>query len=279
MSTIAPPSNKVTPERFAALDGARGLLALFVAVAHFENSCGNNSLIPAARIAVIGFFLLSSYVLTVAWDGNFATFLGKRFLRLWPAYAAAVAWATYLSGDALWWSDFLWFPYGVHFASPVVWSLYLEVYANLAMPLILLCARTPVTTVLSCLALIVAREHIGFVFYATYFIIGSFAARYRFDLAVLRHPLCLWLGKISYSLYLTHPLVIFLCKFKLGGPYWAWFALPACLGVAVLFFHVFERPSLWASRAFARKMKDSAQKAVMKSAQPAALGIVDASAT
>lgn len=82
MSTIIPASRRVTSARLPALDGVRGLLAFFVAFAHYEHSCGNNAFIPAARIAVIGFFLLSSYVLTVAWDGNFVTFLGKRFAAM-----------------------------------------------------------------------------------------------------------------------------------------------------------------------------------------------------
>lgn len=259
MSTIIPASRRVTSARLPALDGVRGLLAFFVAFAHYEHSCGNNAFIPAARIAVIGFFLLSSYVLTVAWDGNFVTFLGKQFLRLWPTYAVAIAWATYLSGGSTWWCDFFWFPYG-HFASTVVWSLYIEVYANLAMPLILVCAQTPVTALLSCLFLIVAGKNIGIASFGVYFIIGSFAARYPVDIAILRSALCRWLGKISYSLYLTHPLVILLCKYRLGGLYWPWIALPACLAVAVLFWNTIERPSLWASRVFAKKFSSQEVK-------------------
>lgn len=65
-----------------------------------------------------------------------------------------------------------------------------------------------------------------------------------------RHPSLQWLGKISYSTYLWHPIVIWYLEFffprtRLGDtvPLWA-VAIPLILGVSIVSYILIERPFL-----------------------------------
>ena len=77
--------------RVAAVDGLRGLLAVVVLAWHVAAPFGLAWLLPAANLAVATFFVLSGYVLTRGWDGRYGVFLIRRFLRLWPVYAACAS--------------------------------------------------------------------------------------------------------------------------------------------------------------------------------------------
>ncbi|HYA73390.1 MAG TPA: acyltransferase family protein [Roseiarcus sp.] len=241
--------------RYASLDGLRGVLAAFVMLAHFQQSAGHPGLLPFAKGCVEAFFVISAYALTVSWNGRFGAFLGKRFLRLWPGYALSLAIASYVSGVAVEWTDYFWYPFkGFNIgcaADPVVWSLYTEVYANLAMPLIILLGRRTWTTALVCISLILLHRYGEDVVYGLFFVVGSYATRFQFDFALLNSRFCQWLGKISFSLYLTHEIVIGVCKFHFPS-IWEYVAIPLCLVVATAFWIAVEKPSLWASRQFGK---------------------------
>lgn len=241
--------------RYASLDGLRGVLAAFVMLAHFEQSAGHPGLLPFAKCSVEAFFVISAYALTVSWNGRFGAFLGKRFLRLWPAYAVSIAIASHVSGVAIEWTDYFWYPFKGYnvgcAADPVVWSLYTEVYANLAMPLIILLGRRTWTTTLVCISLILLYGYSEDLYFGLFFVVGSYATRFKFDFAVLNSRFCQWLGKISFSLYLTHTIVIGVCKFHFPS-IWEYIAIPLCFVVAAAFWIAVEKPSLWASRQFGK---------------------------
>jgi len=79
--------------RLTALDGLRGIAAFVVASMHVEIFLSHGpSAIPRAHLAVDFFFLLSGFVLAMAYDPRFASglsagrFLTRRVLRLAPLY-------------------------------------------------------------------------------------------------------------------------------------------------------------------------------------------------
>lgn len=77
------------------------------------------------------------------------------------------------------------------------------------------------------------------------------AARWRAATFLLRSPVVQWLGRISFSLYLTHALVIAAFANVLADLPWqatALIAAPVAIGVAVLFERFVERPSHTLSR-------------------------------
>lgn len=251
-ATSSPPAKS---SRVASIDGLRGLLAVFVMTAHFANNYGHPVLIMPAKSAVMIFFAISGYVLTRSWNGNYPSFLVKRFLRLWPAYAAVLAVGDYFAQAQTPWTVYLWYPYlGIHdvvAANPVAWSLFVEAWATLAMPLIIVIGRRKTTAFIAALALLMIRERYEDLYFGLYFILGSYCARYPFKVDFLETRLFQWLGRISYSLYLTHAIVIGVVKFRAPdlAPY---LAVPLCLVVAEVCWFAVERPSLWASKTFGR---------------------------
>jgi peptidoglycan/LPS O-acetylase OafA/YrhL len=253
--------------RVASLDGLRGCLAAFVCLAHYEVSLGHPDLIPYAKSSVMMFFFISAYALTVSWDGRYGRFLLKRFLRLWPAYAISIAIAGSLSCQGAPWHDYFWVPFRPsqtgQFASPVVWSLYIEVYASLAMPLIIFVGSRLSVAVVTCLVLTLLRPFSEDLYFGLFFVAGSCAARWRFDFAPLNSRFCQALGAISYSLYLTHTLVIAFCKFH-WPEHWAYLAPPVCIVVACVFWAVVEAPSQFLSRRIPRWLAPGAARRFAK---------------
>lgn len=72
---------------------------------------------------------------------------------------------------------------------------------------------------------------------------GSYLVRYRFDFAPLNWAIPQWLGKISYSLYLTHWIVIRACGEWL--PAWASIvSLPLAIVVGYLVWRTIETRSI-----------------------------------
>ncbi len=80
---------------------------------------------------------------------------------------------------------------------------------------------------------------------------------------VLTMPVLLWLGRISYSLYLTHPMLLDSLKTMLAGivpaPLIAALAIPLALLLAECFYEFVEKPSIgWARRIGTRTEKQLA---------------------
>jgi peptidoglycan/LPS O-acetylase OafA/YrhL len=252
----------------------RGLLAVFVMIAHFANAFGHPALIMPAKSAVMIFFAISGYVLTRSWNGNYLSFLVKRFWRLWPAYALVLFLGDHFAQAHTPWSVYVWYPYlGIHdvvAANPVAWSLFVEAWATLLMPLVIVIGRRKTTAFVAALALLLIRGRYEDVYFGLYFILGSYCARYPFKVDFLETGPFQWLGRISYSLYLTHAIVIGVVKFRapLLAPY---VTLPLCLVVAEICWFALERPSLWVSKTLGRRL-DGWMKAWPRPAPLAALG-------
>ncbi len=242
-------------ERVTCLDGLRGFLAAYVMIAHLANAFGQGRLIGAANVSVTIFFVISGYVLTRAWNGHYLAFLARRVVRLWPVYALAIAVGGYLCGSFAPASLYLWFPLmGVHAQpaqNPAAWSLFIEAWAMPLMPLIVWIGRRPVWTAAAMLALFAAKGYNEDVYYGLYFIAGSYFARATIRSRFLESAFPQWLGRISYSLYLSHLLVIAVLKFYLPGVA-LYLAIPACLVVAQVVCLAVERPSILLSRRVGR---------------------------
>jgi peptidoglycan/LPS O-acetylase OafA/YrhL len=232
--------------RNRSLDGVRGCLALVVFVYHVIPSV---PLLILSNAAVGGFFVLSGLVLTWSWDGRYVTFLARRFVRLWPLYALCLAVGYGMSGYPPVFSEFFWWPLmspnDPMPVDPPAWSLCIEAWAMLAMPLFVWCGRGSLKRAglgaLVCVlfAVLIAPQSI----LGVAFIAGAWASRFRFRLAFFEHPLVQWLGKISYPLYLSHWLVLN----YMPGPMIV--RVSAALAVAQVLTLTIERWSIAASRA------------------------------
>lgn len=239
------------PQRVASVDGLRGLLAAFVMFAHFVNAAGDGRFIGVANVCVIAFFVISGYVLTRGWRGEYAGFLVRRFVRLWPLYALCLAVGGWLSANPAPLGNFLWYPFmGIDRQAPqdpVTWSLFVEAWAMPFMPLIIAVARRPrwMLPVLAALAL--AKPWFHDLYYGAFFIVGSHLASRAISSPFLESAPVQWLGRVSYSLYLSHVLVIGVLKFHVGHA-WIYLAIPLCLLVAQILCVSVEQPSIALSR-------------------------------
>lgn len=250
------------PSRVAALDGVRGLLALLVVAWHTTEQVGVYWLQSPAKAAVAIFFVLSGYVLTRGWDRRFGVFLVRRFVRLWPVYALCLGVGSILAGIQPAWTTFFWYPCIDPHSSgvdPPNWSLFLEAWTMPFMPLIVWSGsgsalRAGLVMVGAIAAgFIDARITVG-----APFVFGAFLARAEFRNPLLELTIPQWLGQISYSLYLTHWLVLTLAA-RAVGPWGAVAALPAVFAVAWIVWWSVERPSVQASRWISRTFEDYAR--------------------
>lgn len=202
-------------QRITSIDGLRGLLAAYVMLAHvFEWSTVRlPSLNPGIAVAV--FFLMSGYVLTPTWKGDYGEFLVRRFVRLWPVYAFVLGVSVAVFGTRLTWADFAFYPIfpdpSVMYGDGPVWSLRVEAWMMLAFPLIVWSGETLARTIAVCLAMLLASTAVPAAIFGVLFVLGAYCARYPFSFRPLDGAILQWLGKISYSLYLTHWLVIRFC--------------------------------------------------------------------
>ena len=242
--------------RIAAVDGLRGMLALVVVAWHVAGPLGASWLLMPANLAVAMFFVLSGYVLTRGWNGRFGVFLARRFVRLWPVYALCLGAGCLIAGIHPVWSEFFWYPIidanTKPFIDPPIWSLFLEAWAMPFMPIIVWAGsgatmRAALCMFVLCLAALAAPE----ISVGALFVAGAFLARFHYRSRFFESPIPQWFGRISYSLYLTHWLVLALAT-RAYGPWSAIAALPAVFVVGWLVWWGVERPSIWASRRLGR---------------------------
>jgi peptidoglycan/LPS O-acetylase OafA/YrhL len=235
-------------DRNRTLDGIRGMLALVVLVHHsVQAATGAPILLAPAKLAVFGFFALSGCVLTQAWDGRYARFLFSRALRLWPVYALCLAAGCLLSGTPPSLAQFAWCAGAIDtpYADVPAWSLVVEAWAMMFMPLFVWVGRRPMPWLLGALgltmlcAVYVNPEAV----YGAFFFFGAWLSRFRLDWAPFKRALPQWLGRVSYPLYLCHwPILFFL-----GLP--VFIAVPLSFAVAALLTATIETWSIRASRA------------------------------
>ena len=244
-------SRQSIAHRIPAIDGLRGFLALIVMVIHAVAWGGFTSLLPIAKASVVVFFVLSGYVLTRGWDGRFGLFMLRRFVRLWPTYAVCVVLGFLISGNRPTWADFLWWPSAYPDERAInhpVWSLFVEAWAMPFLPAIVWVGVGSLKRWVFASAGLAAAVtvHPAFVL-SVPFILGAALARWELRSRLLGTPFAQWLGRISYSLYLSHSLV-FAVVWRLGQS--VELAIPAALAAGWLIWWCVERPSILASRLF-----------------------------
>jgi len=239
-------------KRILALDGLRGCLAVVVVAAHYAEIFRTNALFLSGQLAVAIFFLMSGYVLTRSWDGNYVAFLMRRFVRLWPTYALCLAAGYLIAHQVPVVSEFFWYPYispnDPHNVDQPVWSLILEAWVMPFMPFIVWAGTGSIwRAVPFMVAGVVLMPIIKPSFVLTIFIAGAFLSRVEFKNLLLESPIPQWLGKISYSLYLSHALVlrIFVNAFGLWGTV---AAFPVIFLAAWALWLLVENPSILLSR-------------------------------
>jgi peptidoglycan/LPS O-acetylase OafA/YrhL len=261
MTSPAKLEQAVNPSRIAAIDGLRGLLALMVMVWHVCAPFGLGSMLVLANVAVALFFVLSGYVLTRGWNGRVGVFLVRRFVRLWPVYALCLGGGYWIAGVHPVWSEFAWYPVigpdTRPFIDPPVWSLFLEAWAMPFMPLIVWAGSGSLTRMALCMVALIAAGLISpHLTIGALFVAGAYLARNAYRNRWLESAVPQWLGRISYSLYLSHWLVLALAT-RAFGPWGGVAAIPAAFAVAWLVWWSVERPSIWASRRLGRVLGDA----------------------
>ena len=93
------------------------------------------------------------------------------------------------------------------------------------------------------------------------FIGGAYFAPTVYTSRFLESAIPQWLGRISYSLYLSNWIVLTVAK-RAFGPWGGVAALPAVLLVAYLVWRLVERPSIMASRRIGRAIENLTRHAV-----------------
>jgi len=247
-----------SPPRVPSIDGLRGVLALYVMTMHFLGMISVRTPLPNPHLAVMIFFLMSGYVLTPIWDGDYLSFLARRFLRLWPVYAFCLATGALLLGVAVSWSDFLWYPLTANATVSTIdfpmWSLLVEAWMMLAMPLIAWSGKSLPRLAFGITCFVALSHFVPLAMNGTLFILGGYCAKWRFNFAPLNTRVPQWLGKVSYSLYLTHWLVFKVCcSYLTGTAYFA--AFPTAMLIGYLVWSTIERRSVRLSREFAQFVK------------------------
>jgi peptidoglycan/LPS O-acetylase OafA/YrhL len=252
---MAGETSATIPARLPAVDGLRGLLALVVVLWHATEPLQGNALLVPANLAVCGFFVLSGYVLTRGWDASLPEFLVRRFVRLWPAYAVCLTLAFAVAGAWPQWTLYAWWPVVSPAVDPPIWSLCVEAVAMPFMPLFVLAGRGRPVLVAAALAAgamaLGAHWRVG---YATFFVAGAFLSRWAFRNRWLESPIPQALGQISYSLYLSHWILMSAAR-SIFGPWGALMSVPLAFPLAWALWRAVEAPSIEASRALRRRLR------------------------
>jgi peptidoglycan/LPS O-acetylase OafA/YrhL len=248
---------QLTPgARVTALDGLRGILALVVVAAHMGWPFGVHALTELPRIPVLTFFVISGYVLTGSYDGRVWVFLLRRFVRLWPLYATTIATGYLLTGALPPVGELFWWPMLLDHSPPIdppAWTLYMEAWVTPILPILFWMAARH-----RGLFLIVPLFALGLVFidvrlyFVAFFAAGVAAAQFAIPWPTRVPAIAIWLGKISYSLYLTHFIVLFWAN-KLFGSFGTMVGLPAAFVVAWAMWRWVEQPSILMSRRIGQK--------------------------
>ena len=244
--------------RVSFLDGLRGALAVVVVAFHATLPFLASIVFQdVALAAVLVFFAMSGYVLARAYDGRVVTFLLRRIVRLWPLYAACVVVGHVLehSPPRLLELFFVvgYFPQ----ADPPAWSLWFEMWAAPALPLAFYLVRRSLAAGGLLVAVLLGAELASQPDPSKLWLsqaciaAGIVAARLGLSLPPCRQKVLLWLGKISFSLYLTHQLVLGEA-YRLGGAPGVLLAVPVVFAVAWASWWGIERPSIALSRRFGR---------------------------
>jgi len=251
MAAISPgraPETVYAASRLPSVDGLRGLLACVVLVWHAVEPLGLVGFGRLADLSVSGFFALSGYVLARSWGAPYGHFLLRRWVRLWPTYVVCLSGAYAVAGVGPTWSLCFWWPIVSPAVDPPIWSLCVEAWAMLFMPVIVALARGPRTLFFCAFAL--SSLALGFHWklgVAAFFLAGAFFAPRSLRLDWLDSPVPQALGRISYSLYLCHWPLMSGARVAIGiwGPL---LAVPLTFPLAWVLWRCVEAPSIRFSR-------------------------------
>jgi peptidoglycan/LPS O-acetylase OafA/YrhL len=203
---------------------------------------------------VAAFWAISGYVLAPAYDGRYVAFIVRRVVRLCPVFAVCTCLGGLIAqrwpspGELLWWPPTL--AHGSEgLLDPPSWSLYVEIFATPLLPAMFWAARHPARLAVAgalAVAAVVVWPFVGAP--SACFVAGVAATRLPISWPRRVPRPLLALGDVSYSLYLSHFLVIVLFANALGraGPTLSLLAIP---GAAWLVWRMVERPSILLSRA------------------------------
>ena len=240
--------------RLHFLDATRGVLACVVAAHHtLMLATGREWLSAAADVSVMCFFVMSGYVLARAYDGRVGAFCLRRIVRLWPTYLVCLLAGHALAGGVPSLRELAWLPSSLNAAMLVdrpVWSLYAEAWATFGFPL----AFALPGRILPVLAIFAGCGLTAWyppAFPVPLFLAGVAAARFSIPWPDDAPAWLLWLGKISFSLYLSH-WVVLTAGVALFGPIGAAVAAVFVPAVAWALWWAVERPSIVLSRRAAR---------------------------
>ncbi len=245
--------------RIPALDGLRGMLALVVLTYHVAFCLGTNALGGFATAAVWCFLVISGYVLTPAYDGRYWAFLARRAVRLWPVYAVGLLAGALVQKHLFPLAVLAWFP-GFNlragmtalYSNPPAWSLCVEAWAMPFIPFIAWFGRGSLWRAALIPPLWLAAWLIpGPLFWLGCFLTGAALSRFKFRFRPLETRAPQWLGKISYSLYLSHMPVLSALLVAFGRPGVA-LGVPLVFGAAWLMWKYVEAPSITLSRRIGR---------------------------
>ena len=245
MSARGRPAAVPAGQRLHALDAARGLLALVVVARHVALALRLDALGVAADIAVAVFFAMSGYVLARAGAGPYLGFLLRRAVRLWPVYAVCLAAACLSQSGALPpVRELLWWPATLdtsRMADPPAWSLFVEAWVTPLLPLMFLVTRRgQFAAVAMVVAAALLMQAAPWSFPLLFFALGVALTAFPIDWPQRVPAPLRWLGKISYSLYLSHDVLLLALPLAV--------ALPLILPVAWALWWAVERPSILWSR-------------------------------
>ncbi|MEJ0046720.1 MAG: acyltransferase family protein [Rhodospirillales bacterium] len=214
--------------RIPALDGLRGMLALVVLTYHVAFCLGTNALGGFATAAVWCFLVISGYVLTPAYDGRYWAFLARRAVRLWPVYAVGL-----LAGALVQKPPFSarraclvprLQPSRRHDGTVQQPARVVAVRGGMGHPFIPFIAwfgrgslwRAALIPPLWLAAWLIP----GPLFWLGCFLTGAALSRFKFRFRPLETRAPQWLGKISYSLYLSHMPVLSALLVRSGARAW-----------------------------------------------------------
>jgi peptidoglycan/LPS O-acetylase OafA/YrhL len=238
--------------RIPALDSLRGVLALVVVVHHVLLLGGWPNLPASADVAVLAFFVMSGLVLARAYDGRPVAFLARRAVRLWPTYGVCMLASFVVAGLPLSGGYLFWLPplplERLGIVNLPAWTLYVEVWATPVLVVLFWIAQRGqaiawLTAAAFCLLVGLDQR----LFALPLFAAGVALAGTKIPWPASLPGWSLWLGKISYSLYISH-WVVLKAVLRIGGQEAAPVALPLALGVAWVVWRWVERPSISLSR-------------------------------
>ncbi len=244
---------RAPPPRIAALDSLRGVLAVIVLIHHALLEDGDASLGLAGTSCVMAFFAMSGFVLARAYDGRPLAFVVRRVIRLWPLYAVCMVVGYAIIPHRLpSASVMVWYPLPAARTAlevdPAAWSLYYEAWMIPVFPVLFWISRQSRIVSLLTVLLAFSLVFLDARAFSLIFFTGGVAAA-RFDVApnVPCPTVLLWLGKISFSLYLSHQMVLHVLFMRFGQA-GLLVAVPLCFPVAWLLCWTVEQPSIDLSR-------------------------------